>query len=182
MKTIQDASDSGGAISSGHVDVVLISAFIVMFCLKETFDDFKHFAEKPDGRERHRYAGFIVAVFFWIILAVAGFFVYKPGISALILCAFMAMTTIWVGIHVLEMMMDANRREEESGKIRLRVTWIIINCSYLIVLIAYVLGIAISISRGDTLLNVSGKWFLGGLFVILAYDMWISRSYPAEAV
>lgn len=170
----QAASSIKGTIHehlSGSENILLLALFIFLFKVKTMFDDHQHFGEPYQGRDGFRHVGFLLALFSWFFWGLAAYLVFQAEKAAELMIFSIGISTLWVVVHLVEIVVDKERRNSEMVISLMREKWVGINIGYILLLGVY-LGWLSPLIAG-------GQYFsLVALLVLLAWDYLTSRSYP----
>lgn len=154
-----------------HVNVILLAIFIFIFKIKTMLDDHQHFGEPHMDNGGFRHAGFLLALISWFCWALAAWLVVKPILAAQLMIVSIGVSTIWVGVHVIEILWDKPRRNAEAAIAVMRQKWVILNVIYLLILAAYV-GLLSS-----RIMPQHPGWLIA-LLAVLVFDYATSKSWP----
>lgn len=149
--------------------IVLLGLFIVLFRIKTLLDDHKHFGEAYQDTNVFRYAGFMLAILSWIFWGLAAYLLPSTIRSSELMAVSILLSTSWVAVHVIEILVDKNRREKEAVTSLLREKWIVINVLYMLSLVGHVGWFRPVIVSGASEPLVV-------LLLVLAYDILTSRT------
>lgn len=164
---VATAAASGLALSFNNFDgsvveyattythgLILVAASVGLK-LKTGFGDHQHFGEEGTSAYRTRYIGFILGALSWIFWSASAPIITQPSKAAeLLLCA-LALSTLWIFVHFLEMACGPKSRPEatppppeeveakqKSIAHRLwvkmsRYLWVAFNIGYMVLLLMY---------------------------------------------
>lgn len=118
----------------GQPDIILLGLFIVIFRVKTLLDEHKHFAESYQDKSNFRYVGFLLAVLSWILWGIAGYLLPNTARSSELMVASIAVSTLWVAAHVIEILTDKTRRNSEVLTSVMREKWVVVNILYILFL------------------------------------------------
>jgi len=120
--------------------IFCLSLFILGFKIKTMLDDQQHFGEvHQDSGSIYRHLGFILAVLSWILLGIAAYYISFPKKSAELLIFSLVISTVWIAIHIIEILLDKNK-ERKIKEIVISLTrekWLLINIGYILLLGTY---------------------------------------------
>jgi small-conductance mechanosensitive channel len=153
-----------------HKDLICLGIFIVIFRIKTLLDDHRHFAESYQDKSPLRYVGFILAILSWVLWGLAAYLLPSTLLSAQLMGVSIIISTVWVAVHVVEILLDKERRNKEALTNVMRQKWVMINMAYVLCLAAYVGWFQPIVAHGE----------LNALFVLLgflAFDVLTSRSF-----
>jgi K+-transporting ATPase A subunit len=162
-----------------HLSTVLLSVFIFIFKIKTMLDDHQHFGEPHMNRGGLRHAGLLLALVSWFFWGLAAWTVFRPKTAAAMMLISIGVSTMWVGVHVIEILLDKTRRSREAAIAVIRQKWVIINVLYMLVLTAFI-GL-LAIGRLPAVLDPQKPIWLWLLLAILAFDYATSKSWPKLA-
>ena len=115
-----------------------------------------------------RYVGIFLAIISWILFAIAAYFVFMPLRSSMLIVMAFLFSTIWVAVHIIEIMIDKARRETESIISLVREKWVILN-------MIYILCLGVFSGWIDPVVIKGNYWPLIILNLFLIYDIVTSR-------
>lgn len=148
----------------------LLSTFLIVFRIKSFLDDHSHFGEKSQDELYSRYVGFIFAVFSWILYGVAATSISNINLSIRVSIAALAISSIWIVVHMVEIALKKTSQSLKENELLLRMKWFWINAGYILCLGGY-------LGWTKTYSGCKGWPFLALINLVLAYDMWESKSY-----
>jgi hypothetical protein len=154
----------------GRLDVICLGLFIIVFRIKATFDDHKHFGEVHQDQTVFRYIGFVLAILSWVFWALAGYLLPSPARSSELMATSILISTSWIAVHLLEILVDKNRRGKEVLTSLVREKWVLINVGYMLCLVAFVGWFRPVVTPG----KLTPLLVLLGLFL---FDALTSRSF-----
>lgn len=150
-------------------DIILLGLFIVIFRVKTLLDDHKHFAESYQDKSTFRYVGFLLAVLSWLLWGIAGYLLPNTTRSSELMVASIGVSTLWVAAHVIEILTDKTRRNNEVLTSVIREKWVVINILYMLLLGSH-------IGWFSPVVKESAIAPLALLLVLLLFDIATSRS------
>jgi hypothetical protein len=118
--------------------IVLLGLFIVLFRIKTALDDHRHFAEAAQDKNVFRYIGFILAVLSWIFWALAAYLLTNTLRSSELMTTSLLISTSWIIVHLIEILVDRERRKNELTTSLMREKWVLINIGYILCLGAHI--------------------------------------------
>jgi hypothetical protein len=150
--------------------MLYLAGFIVVFRIKTLLDDHKHFGEPHQGTNTFRYIGFILAVLSWLFWAIAAYLIPTTVRSSELMATSIGISTLWIAVHVIEILVDRQRRNTEVLTSVMREKWVLVNIAYMLCLFAHIGFFAPLIAPGapTPLLLLLG---------ILLFDILTSRSF-----
>lgn len=169
-KHLTDLPDSPLAYFAAHKSILWLGLFMIVFRVKTMLDDHKHFAEPQQGTNAFRYAGFVLALLSWIFWAIAAYLLPDTRRASELMAASILVSTLWLAVHVTEIMLDPERRNAEVLVSVMREKWVAINVGYMLCLVAHVGWFEPLVKAGE----VKALWVL--LFA-LALDVLTARSF-----
>lgn len=153
-----------------HKEVIYLAMFLVVFRIKTLLDDHKHFAESHQDKSPFRYIGFVLAVVSWLFWGLAGYLVSSTSRASELMAISVLISTLWVAVHVIEILLDKERRNKEALTSIMREKWVVINVLYMLLLVAHVGWFRPVIPSG-------AKIPLLLLLLLLLFDVVTSRSF-----
>jgi hypothetical protein len=153
-----------------HLAIIYLGLFLVVFRVKMFLDDHRHFGEQFQDKVKYRYVGFVLAVLSWLFWGLAAYLLTNPLRSSELMAAAILISTLWVGVHLIEIATDSSRRNLETLVSLIREKWILINIGYVLCLGAFLGWFRPVIAKGD----------LKPLYVLLlslTFDVVTSRSF-----
>lgn len=120
-----------------HPAIILLGLFIVVFRIKTSLDDHKHFGEEHQDQNLFRYAGFILAILSWLFWGIAAYLLYYTERSSEMMATSILISTMWILVHVIEMLSDPKRRKKEILTSLMRQKWALTNILYALCLVAH---------------------------------------------
>jgi hypothetical protein len=170
-KRLLDVQDSPTWYLLEHREIAYLAIFIIVFRIKTSLDDHKHFGEMHRDQNVFRYIGFVLAILSWIFWALAGYIVASSTIRASELLAIgILISTSWVAVHLIEILVDRDRRKNEAGTSLMRQKWVLFNIGYMLCLVGYVGWYRPVIKEGTSAMLLF-------LLAVLLVDMLVSRSF-----
>ena len=152
-----------------HLEVAYLGLFLVVFRIKTLLDDHKHFAESYQDKSVFRYIGFILAIISWLFWGIAGYLLPSTVRASELMAVSLLVSTLWVAVHVIEILIDKVRRNNESLTSVMREKWVVINVLYMLLLVAHV-------GWFRPVVSVGAKTPLVLLLILLLFDVVTSRS------
>jgi small-conductance mechanosensitive channel len=152
-----------------HLEIAYLGLFIVVFRIKTLLDDQRHFAEPRQDKSAFRYIGFVLAIISWIFWALAAYLLTSTLRAGELMAVSLLVSTLWIGVHAIEILVDKDRRENELLISLVREKWVLVNVGYMLCLVAYVGWLRPLIAPG----TISPLLLLLGL---LLFDLITSRS------
>jgi hypothetical protein len=104
--------------------IILLGLFLVVFRIKTLLDDHKHCAERQQDNNPYRYAGFVLAFISWFFWALAAYSLLSTIRSSELLATSILISTLWVAVHVIEILIDPKRRNTEVLTSITRERWV----------------------------------------------------------
>jgi hypothetical protein len=153
-----------------HLEIVYLGLFIVVFRIKTLLDDHKHFAEPLQDKSVFRYVGFVLAIISWIFWGLAAYLLSSTIRSSELMAASILVSTLWVVVHVIEILVDKDRRNREVLTSLMREKWVLVNVGYMLCLVAHVGWFRPVVKAG-------GSVALLVLLGLLLLDIFTSRSF-----
>lgn len=157
-----------------NINVILLGVFIFLFKVKTMLDDHQHFGEPHMNKDGFRHAGFLLALLSWFFWGLAAWSVVQPTTSAQLMIFSVGISTMWVGVHVIEILMDTARRSTEAAIAVMREKWVILNVIYMLILAAFLGMLAPKFEA------LQPGWLIA-LLVVFAFDYITSKSWPKVA-
>jgi thiamine transporter ThiT len=153
-----------------HVAIAYLGIFIVIFRIKTLLDDHRHFAEPYQDKSVFRYVGFVLAILSWLFWGLAAYLVPSTVRSSELMATSILISTLWVAVHVIEILVDPERRNKEVVTSIMREKWVLVNVGYMLCLVAHVGWFRPLIAPADStpLLVLLG---------LLIFDVLTSRSF-----
>jgi hypothetical protein len=169
-KRLTDVQDSPLTYLLDHREIAYLALFVIVFRIKTTLDDHRHFAELYRDKNIFRYIGFVLGILSWVFWALAAYLLPATSHASELMAASILISTSWVVVHLIEIAVDKNRRENEVMTSLMREKWVLINCAYILCLVSYIgwFRPVIMPGRQATLLVLLG---------LLVMDMLTSRSF-----
>ena len=152
-----------------HLEIVYLGLFMVVFRIKTLLDDHKHFAEPPQDQSVFRYVGFVLAIISWLFWGLAAYLLPSAIRASELMAVSILISTLWVVVHVIEILVDKDRRNKEVLTSLMREKWVLLNVGYMLCFVAYVGWFRPVIEAGS---SVALLVLLG----LLLLDMVTSRS------
>ena len=121
-----------------HTEILYLGLFIVVFRIKTLLDDHRHFAELRQDKSVFRYIGFVLAIISWIFWALAAYLLTSSLRASELMAVSLLISTLWIAVHVIEILIDKDRRENELLTSVVREKWVLVNVGYMLCLVAYV--------------------------------------------
>jgi hypothetical protein len=153
-----------------HLEIVYLGVFIVVFRIKTLLDDHKHFAETYQDKSAFRYIGFVLAIVSWLFWGLAGYLLPSTVRASELMAVSILVSTLWVAVHVIEILVDRERRNKEALTSVMREKWVVVNVIYMLLLVAHVGWFRPIIPSG-------AKTPLVVLLLLLLFDVLTSRSF-----
>jgi len=153
-----------------HLEIVYLALFIILLRIKTSLDDHKHFAEMQRDQNVFRYVGFVLAILSWVFWALAGYLVPFTVRASELLAIGILISTSWVVVHLIEILVDRERRKNEADTSLIRQKWVLFNIGYMLCLVGYVGWYRPVIKEGTSALLLV-------LLAVLLVDMIASRSF-----
>ena len=148
----------------------LLIFFLIAFKIKTALDDHKHFGEPYQFKTIFRYIGFFLAFFSWFFMALSGYFIGSPLRATELLGYALAISTLWVFVHLMEIWRAKERPSTELIISLIREKWVVVNILYILCIITY--------SGWLSPIIESENWYLlASMLVILLFDVVTSRSF-----
>ena len=154
----------------GHVEVIYLGLFIVIFRIKTLLDDHKHFGEPYQDNNTFRYIGFVLAIISWIFWGLAAYLLTATIRASELMATSILISTLWVAVHVIEILVDRERRNNEVMTSLVREKWVLVNIGFMLLLVTHV-------GWFRPVIPVGSKTPLVLLLVLLLYDVMTSRSF-----
>jgi hypothetical protein len=177
LKTFSDTQTINVSFIIGNSDSILLGVSIVLFRLKMALDDHKYFGDPERDENAYRAFGFVMAIFFWICFTIAGYLLNRPEEASKVLVAAYLLSFIWIGVHLLEIGSDEQRRISQRMIAVLRHKWIITNGIYGLMLILYDIGATVTVGVWEYHFDMS-KWISFVVMLLtLVYDWVFSDSF-----
>lgn len=150
--------------------IVYLGLFIVVFRIKTQLDDHRHFGESYQDKSRLRYVGFILAILSWLFWGMAAYLLSSTIRSAELMATSILISTMWIAVHVIEILIDSQRRSKEILTSVMREKWVLVNVGYMLCLVAHLGWFRPLVGRGAStpLLILLG---------LLIFDVVTSRSF-----
>jgi hypothetical protein len=164
-KQLQIETVEPGTYFLQHIPVLCLAFFMIFFRIKTLVDDHKHFGEEIEGNHLSRYIGFMLAVFSWLLWALAAYLLPQPVRSSKLMAASLLVSTLWVIVHLLEVRTTGDKLKKSLLSVMFREQWAVINICYIFCLGAYIGWFSPDIPA-ETI------WPLVVLFLILIYDIY----------
>ena len=121
-----------------HPEVLYLAIFMIVFRIKTLLDDHKHFAEPQQDKSAARYVGFLLAVVSWVFWGLAAYLLPSTVRSSELMAVSILVSTLWIAVHLIEILIDKERRNAEALTSVMREKWVIVNVLYILLLIAHV--------------------------------------------
>jgi hypothetical protein len=153
---------------------LLLSLFIILFKMKTMFDDHQHFGEEHQKKGGFRHIGFLLAMFSWLFWVFGAYAVLTPFRASELMIISIAISTAWIAVHIIEILLDKRRKEELITSL-LREKWVLINIGYILILGTYLGWLVPIILKGNI-------WAIVTLLVLLFFDYISSESWPGEGI
>lgn len=153
-----------------HREIVYLGLFIILLRIKTTFDDHRHFAEVHQDQNVSRYIGFVLAILWWVFWGLAGYRLPITSRASELMAISILISTSWIVVHLIEILVDKNRRNKEVVTSLMREKWVLINIGYLLCLVGY-------IGWFRPLVMPGGRNALMIMLALLLFDMLTSRSF-----
>ena len=118
-------------------DMIILTIFIVIFNVKATIDDHHYFEQVWSSNVLLKYTGLVLAIFSWIFCGVAATLVDLPVHCVQMLGLSLLISTMWLGVHLIEIIIDPGRRNRQTVISLLRQKWAIINVLYIICFVVF---------------------------------------------
>jgi hypothetical protein len=166
---LEAVSDSPLDYLLANPPIILLGLFIVIFRIKTLLDDHKHFGEAYQDTNAFRYAGFMLAILSWLFWGFAAYLLPSTMRSSELMAVSILISTLWVAVHVIEILVDKTRREQEAVTSLLREKWVVINVLYMLCLVGHVGWFRPVIPPGALAPLI-------GLLLVLLYDILTSRT------
>jgi len=154
----------------GHRPLLYLALFIVLFRIKTFLDDHRHFAESYQDQTVFRYIGFILAILSWVFWGLAAYLLPATSRAAELMAISILISTLWVGVHVIEILVDSERRSKEAVISVMREKWVLVNIGYVLCLVAYLGWFRPLVAEEEP-----GALLI--LLALLAFDILTSRSF-----
>ena len=165
-----DLQESPTSYLLDHLEIVYLELFIILLRIKTSLDDHKHFAEMQRDQNVFRYVGFVLAILSWVFWALAGYLVPFTVRASELLAIGILISTSWVVVHLIEILVDRERRKNEADTSLIRQKWVLFNIGYMLCLVGYVGWYRPVIKEGTSALLLV-------LLAVLLVDMIASRSF-----
>jgi len=156
-----------------RLDILLLAGFVFVFKVKTMFDDHQHLGESQQEKGGFRHAGFLLALVSWVFWALAAYLIFSPEKAAELMLVSISVSTAWIAVHLIEVLLDKKRRAEELTVSLMREKWVIINIGYILLLGSYLGWLDPIVPKGN-------HTVLYALFGLLIFDYLTSRSYPKQ--
>jgi len=169
-RRLLDVQDSPTWYLLEHREIAYLAIFIIVFRIKTSLDDHKHFGEKDRDQNAFRYIGFVLAILSWIFWAVAGYIVPSTVHASELLAIGILISTSWVVVHLIEILVDKDRQKNEAATSLMRQKWVLFNIGYMLCLVGYVGWYRPVIKEGTSAMLLV-------LLAILLIDILASRSF-----
>jgi drug/metabolite transporter (DMT)-like permease len=121
-----------------NVVVVYLGLFLVVFRIKTLLDDHRHFAEPYQDKTVFRYVGFVLAIISWLFWGLAAYLLPSTVRASELMATSLLISTLWVAVHVIEILVDPERRNKEVLTSVMREKWVLVNVGYMLCLVAHV--------------------------------------------
>jgi hypothetical protein len=157
-----------------HSQILYLGLFIVVFRIKTLLDDDRYFAEHFQDQTRFRYIGFVLAVVSWIFWGLAAYLIPSTQRASELMAVSIAISTLWIAIHIAEILVDRERRNSEIMTELLRERWLPFNLGYMLLLAAHS-------GRFQPLIQPGAAIPLFLLLGLLLWDIEMSRSFSDVA-
>lgn len=153
-----------------NIAIIYLGLFIVVFRIKTLLDDHRHFGESHQDQSAFRYVGFVLAILSWIFWGLAAYLLASPIRAGELMATSILISTLWVAVHVIEILVNPERRNKEIFTSVMREKWVLVNIGYMLCLVAYVGWFRPLIIQG-----ASSPLIV--LLVLLFFDALTSRSF-----
>ena len=153
-----------------NTPILYLGLFIVVFRVKTLLDDHRHFGESYQDKSALRYVGFLLAVLSWLFWALAAYVLSSTIRASELMATSLLILTLWVAVHVIEILVDPARRNKEVLTSVMREKWVLVNVGYMLCLVAHVGWFRPLIVPG-----ASGPLLV--LLGLLLFDIFTSRSF-----
>ena len=148
---------------------LLVALFIILFRIKTMLDDHQHLSEERQKKGGLRHIGFLMALFSWLFWVLAAYLVFTPSRAAQLMIISIAISTAWIAVHLIELIVD-KRRTQEIATSLLREKWVLFN-------VAYIVTLGVFIGWIDPVVAPRTVWSLAALFMFFAFDYVTSQSF-----
>ena len=153
-----------------HLAIVYLGLFMVIFRIKTFLDDHRHFAEAHQDKTSFRYVGFVLAILSWLLWGIAAYLLPSTLRASELMATSIMISTLWVVVHVIEILVNPERRNKEAFISLMRQYWVLINVGYMLCLVAHV-------GWFRPLIDPGASTPLLVLLGLLLYDVFTSRSF-----
>ena len=96
-----------------NLAIVYLGLFIIVFRIKTLLDDHRHFGESHQDKSGFRYVGFILAIISWLFGGLAAYLLPTTVRSSELMATSLLVSTLWIAVHVIEILVDSTRRNKE---------------------------------------------------------------------
>lgn len=153
-----------------HTAIIYLGLFVIVFRIKTLLDDHRHFGEIYQDKTGFRYVGFVLAVISWLFWGLAAYLLSSTVRASELMATSILISTLWIAVHVIEILVDPERRNKEVLTSVMREKWVLVNVGYMLCLVAHV-----GWFRPLILQSATGP--LIALLVLLLLDIVTSRSF-----
>lgn len=160
--------------AKANVNPLLLTLFVMLFKIKTMLDDHKHFGEKRQQKGGARYIAFLLALLSWFFWIVGAYFVFKTSRAAELMILSIAISTVWVLVHLGELISEGRHLSELATSF-MRERWALFNMGYIVVLGIFLGWIAPVVPHETTTSLVV-------LLGLLLFDYILSESYPVDDI
>ncbi len=150
--------------------IVYLGLFLVVFRVKTLLDDHRHFGEIYQDKSAFRYVGFVLAILSWLFWGLAAYLLASTVRASELMATSILISTLWVAVHVIEILVDPERRNKEVFTSVMREKWVLLNMGYMLCLVAHVGWFQPLVIKGATAPLLV-------LLVVLLFDVLTSRSF-----
>ncbi len=153
-----------------NAPILYLGLFIVVFRVKTLLDDHRHFGELYQDKSVLRYIGFVLAILSWLFWGLSAYLLWNAVRASELMATSLLISTLWVAVHVIEILVDPARRNKEVLTSMMREKWVLVNVGYMLCLVAYV-------GWFRPLIDAGASAPLIVLLVLLLFDVLTSRSF-----
>lgn len=153
---------------------LLLTGFVLLFKVKTMLDDHQHFGEERQKQGGWRHVGFLFAIVSWFFWILAAYFLFTPSRSAELMIASVAISTAWIAVHIIELLVEGKRGKELAVAL-MREKWVLFNVGYILCLATFN-GLLAPVVQAST----AGPLIV--LLILLLTDYVSSGSYPENRI
>jgi len=137
-KLFADVQGSPTSYLIDHPQIMYLGVFVVVFRIKTMLDDHKHFAEREQDKNVFRYIGFVLAILSWVFWALAAYLLPATVRSSELMATSILISTLWIAVHLVEILVDKDRRNKEILTSLMREKWVLVNVGYMLCLVGHI--------------------------------------------